>query len=337
MSNTKKGTLIVFEGMDFSGKTTQRRLVAQRLRDEGFDVVETREPGGTPAAESMRSVLHDKSTPMTPLAELYLCQAARTDHLTKVIIPAIERGAIVLCDRFYPSTFAWQVYPYAATPEFESLLQAFGESLSVILRDLAALAQIYIDVPKEVRQVRHTEEGDRNSFDARPESFMDMVEEGYAAIIQNEELVVVNGNQAEAEVTDEIMGIIRETLFEQGRHEEAVAASAELQAEAEAKQPETPEAPQYPEDFNEFIEQALTRQMAQLKAMLPPKEFAEWELYIRSKAPVLKTEVEAKGITGPELYQQMEHGINQILGVAYHREVGNQMLQEVRAQLGTQH
>ena len=101
-----KGRFITFEGIDGAGKSTHIAAVAQRLSDAGATLVCTREPGGTPLAETLReSILH---ATMDELTEVLLVFAARRDHLQKVIVPALERGDTVLCDRFTDATFAYQ-------------------------------------------------------------------------------------------------------------------------------------------------------------------------------------------------------------------------------------
>lgn len=99
---------ITFEGPDGSGKTTQIGLLADALRRLGHDVVTTREPGGTPVAEEIRAlVLRGR---MAPEAETLLFLAARAEHVRHLILPALERGALVICDRFTDSTLAYQGY-----------------------------------------------------------------------------------------------------------------------------------------------------------------------------------------------------------------------------------
>jgi len=103
------GRLITFEGIDGSGKTTQVRTLARSLRDAGHDVVETREPGGAPGAEAIRSLLVEGDTDRwSPETEILLFTAARRDHVERTIRPALERGATVLCDRFIDSTRVYQ-------------------------------------------------------------------------------------------------------------------------------------------------------------------------------------------------------------------------------------
>ena len=98
---------VTFEGIDGSGKTTQARLLAERLEREGVDVVLTREPGGTPLGEAVRDlVLHGEH--VAPWAEVALYAAARAQHVDQVIRPALERGATVVCDRYVDSSAAYQ-------------------------------------------------------------------------------------------------------------------------------------------------------------------------------------------------------------------------------------
>ena len=107
----KQGLFIVFEGQDGAGKSTQIEALAAFLRDAGRDVVLTREPGGTPIAEKIRQVLLDRENAgMSAACEAYLYAAARAEHVDKVIVPALQRGAVVLCDRFMLSSVAYQGY-----------------------------------------------------------------------------------------------------------------------------------------------------------------------------------------------------------------------------------
>lgn len=103
------GAFITFEGADGVGKSTQIARLAKRLRSRGLDVVTTREPGGTPGGEAIRSLLvKGASDRWTALSEALLMYAARADHIDKVIKPALARGSILLCDRFADSSMAYQ-------------------------------------------------------------------------------------------------------------------------------------------------------------------------------------------------------------------------------------
>jgi len=103
------GRFITFEGIDGSGKSTQIRLLADHLRAQNHDVVLTREPGGSPGAEEIRKlVLEGDPDKWSAESEILLFTAARRDHMEKTILPALARGAIVLCDRFADSTRMYQ-------------------------------------------------------------------------------------------------------------------------------------------------------------------------------------------------------------------------------------
>ena len=102
---------ITFEGIEGSGKTTHLRRLAAWLRAAGHEVLETREPGGTPAGSALRTLLlGTDAVPLSPLAELLLYCADRTQHVEEVIRPALAAGRVVLCDRFSDSTIAYQGY-----------------------------------------------------------------------------------------------------------------------------------------------------------------------------------------------------------------------------------
>ncbi len=101
-----RGRFITLEGMDGAGKSTHQPWIAQLLRAPGREIVQTREPGGTPLAEKLRHLV--LADPMEPFSETLLMFAARAEHVAKLIAPALERGAWVLCDRFSDSTLAYQ-------------------------------------------------------------------------------------------------------------------------------------------------------------------------------------------------------------------------------------
>ncbi len=109
MTSKVRGKFITIEGLDGCGKSTQLGKLAAALRAQGIEVVLTREPGGTPAGESIRGVLLDsRTTGLDPMAEMALMFAARAQHLHEVILPALAAGRWVLCDRFTDSTEAYQ-------------------------------------------------------------------------------------------------------------------------------------------------------------------------------------------------------------------------------------
>lgn len=106
-----QGIFITFEGGDGSGKSTQIQLLQEFLAGRGYDVLLTREPGGTGISESIREILLDpKNGEMSPMTECMLYAAARAQLVSKVIRPALQRGSVVICDRFVDSSYAYQAY-----------------------------------------------------------------------------------------------------------------------------------------------------------------------------------------------------------------------------------
>lgn len=114
----KRGRFITLEGGEGAGKTTQSDLLAQSLLARGVGVLRTREPGGAPGAELLRGILLGGTIDWAPRAETLLHFAARAEHVAKTILPAIETGTWVVCDRFYDSTMAYQGYGQGADREF---------------------------------------------------------------------------------------------------------------------------------------------------------------------------------------------------------------------------
>ena len=110
-ASAMRGVFITFEGGDGVGKSTQVKRIAEQLRARGLTVVQTREPGGAPGAEMIRELLVTGAADRwIPLSEALMMYAARAEHLDKTILPALERGNVVLCDRFADSTMAYQGY-----------------------------------------------------------------------------------------------------------------------------------------------------------------------------------------------------------------------------------
>jgi dTMP kinase len=102
--------LVTFEGIEGSGKTTQVELLCRHLQEKGYNVVKTREPGGTALGEALRKVLLQKDLRVLPLSELLVFMAVRSQHMGEVIMPALAKDAVVVCDRFIDATYAYQGY-----------------------------------------------------------------------------------------------------------------------------------------------------------------------------------------------------------------------------------
>ena len=144
-----KGCFITFEGIDGSGKSTQISLLEKKLRDAGYDVLLTREPGGTGIGEKIRSIILDPSNEeMDQMTEAYLYASSRAQLVRQVIVPAVNEGRIVICDRFIDSSIAYQAYGRQMGETIE-LLNSFavGECLpdiTFLLRIEPELSLIHI-------------------------------------------------------------------------------------------------------------------------------------------------------------------------------------------------
>lgn len=110
MNNKRRGKFITLEGPEGAGKSTQCRALVEWLCDAGYDPVTTREPGGTELGRQIRKILLDSGSEIAPVAEILLYAADRAHHVEKVIAPALQEGKIVLCDRYFDSTMAYQGY-----------------------------------------------------------------------------------------------------------------------------------------------------------------------------------------------------------------------------------
>lgn len=181
-----RGLFISFEGGEGSGKTTQITKLAAALKEKGREVVTTREPGGTPDAEKIRSILVQRDGGMwSPLAECLLLYAARLMHVDTLIRPALERGAIVISDRFADSTRAYQSFGHGfARQKVEDLnalvLGDFRPNLTFIL-DIEARAGLSRSA-KRLKEQNSTED----RFERLDVGFHERLREGYLQIAREE-------------------------------------------------------------------------------------------------------------------------------------------------------
>jgi len=190
----RRGIFITLEGIEGSGKTTQLARLAKFLREEGYRVVETREPGGTPLAERIRSVMLNVPSatpneqearrpvePITSECEAALVFAARAQHVTQVILPAVQTGAIVLCDRFFDSTLAYQGYARGLDLRTLRILNRFAT------RGVTPHLTLLFDLPVPVglaRRRRH--DAEQNRLDRETRQFHNRVRKGFLALAAKE-------------------------------------------------------------------------------------------------------------------------------------------------------
>ncbi|MEB6590835.1 dTMP kinase [Pseudomonas asiatica] len=168
------GLFITLEGPEGAGKSTNRDYLAARLREQGLDVVLTREPGGTPLAEKVRELLLAPSDEaMAADTELLLVFAARAQHLAQVIRPALARGAVVLCDRFTDATYAYQGGGRGLPVERIASLEQFVQG------DLRPDLTLVFDLPVEVGLARAAARGRLDRFEQEGQAFFEAVRQAY--------------------------------------------------------------------------------------------------------------------------------------------------------------
>lgn len=177
-----RGRFITFEGGEGAGKSTQVQRLAARLKADGREVVMTREPGGSPGAESIRDiVLRGDADRWSPVTETLLMYAARRDHIERVIRPALERGAWVVCDRFADSTRAYQGAAGGTDPGLIAALETY------ILEDVKPDLTLVFDLPAQVGLDRaHARAGAEMRFESKGMAFHERLRDGFRAIADGE-------------------------------------------------------------------------------------------------------------------------------------------------------
>jgi dTMP kinase len=183
---------ITFEGIDFSGKTTQAGLAVERLRSGGHQVLFVREPGGTGLSERIRSILLEKAhLAIDPVSELLLFNAARAQLVQEVIRPALSAGTIVVCDRFYDSTTAYQGYGRSLPLDAVKAVNAFASG------GTAPDLTLFVDVdPEEIRRRKMKDGHTPDRMEQSGEEFYAKVVRGYREIARAEpsRVAVVSGD-----------------------------------------------------------------------------------------------------------------------------------------------
>lgn len=180
------GKFITFEGGEGSGKSTQIKRLAASLQDAGIDVLTTREPGGSPASEEIRNMLVSGAVDRwSPMSEVLLNYAARDMHMNVTIRPALDKGAWVLCDRFFDSTLAYQGYGGGVA------LERIAEIRHAVLGDFAPDLTLILDLPVDeglARAGKRLSEKDsaEDRFERMENDFHHRLRDGFLEIAQSE-------------------------------------------------------------------------------------------------------------------------------------------------------
>ena len=201
---------IVFEGGDGSGKSIQVRSLSRRLRNRGIMVLRTREPGGTPLGQSLRRLLKS-GEPIAPISELMLFEAARAQLVQQVIRPFLDRGGVVIADRFTSSTVAYQGYGRGLDRELIERLNR--EATGGLEPDLTVL----LDLPVETALARKEGQnggGNEDTFDDAPVDFHRKIRRGYSALAASdpEGWLVLDGQRPPEELSREVWAKVQTIL-----------------------------------------------------------------------------------------------------------------------------
>ncbi len=200
----KKGYLVTFEGIDGCGKSVQARRTGRFLQNRGFEVLLLREPGSTPVAERLRRILLDKKLAVPDVTELLLYEAARSELVAKVIRPALRKGTIVLLDRFFDSTTAYQGY---------------GRELDInMVKSLHKIATggmvphltLIFNVDLKTAFARRSKDPDR--LESQAVAFHERVRRGFLEIARKERsrVKVIDGTQSVGQVFSEVKKLLEQ-------------------------------------------------------------------------------------------------------------------------------
>lgn len=204
-----RGVFITLEGGEGSGKSTQVHLLARALAARGIEVIVTREPGGAPGAEQIRTLLVNGETGRwDPLSEALLHYAARREHLCHTILPALAGGRWVVCDRFADSTMAYQGYGHGLGREVISALHA------AVVGDLAPDLTLILDIPVAEGLGRAASRGGEDRYERMDRKFHDRLREGFLDIARREprRCAVIDASGTVEQVEAAILGTVHARL-----------------------------------------------------------------------------------------------------------------------------
>ncbi len=203
----KKGLFIVFEGGDGSGKSTAINSIYDWFLENKIKCIKTREPGGIKIAEDIRQVILDKNnTAMDGRTEALLYAAARRQHLVEKVIPALENGVIVLCDRFVDSSLAYQ--GYARGLGIDEVMSINKFAIDGYMPDISILFDI--DPKIGLQRINNNDDREINRLDLEKIDFHEKVREGYGIIYSNnkDRMIKINAEKSKEQIVAEIKDVI---------------------------------------------------------------------------------------------------------------------------------
>ncbi len=211
-----RGLFISFEGTEGSGKSTQMRLLVERLRNQGLSVVENQEPGATAIGKQIRRILLDpENAEMAPMAELLLMFASRAQAAAQIIRPALDRGDIVVSDRFTDSTLAYQ--GFARGLGFHTVKETHQLALGNLMPDLTVAIEVDPEIGLERARTRNLAAGtvfDETRIDRQALEFHLKVAAGYRQIAEADpkRFRIIDGTGDPAWVAERVWAEVRELL-----------------------------------------------------------------------------------------------------------------------------
>nr|WP_029191993.1 dTMP kinase [Paenibacillus elgii] len=207
----KRGFFITVEGGEGAGKTSAIDAILEQVKARGYDVLSTREPGGIPIAEQIRSVVLDRNnTAMDPRTEALLYAAARRQHLAEKVIPALEAGKVVVCDRFIDSSLAYQGYARELGMDEVFAINRFA------IGDWMPDLTVFMDVRPEIglARIRADQGREVNRLDLESMTFHNKVREGYLQVLSRfpERVVRVDAERELDKVLEDIGQMLNQKL-----------------------------------------------------------------------------------------------------------------------------
>lgn len=201
------GCFITFEGIEGCGKTTQMKLLARHLEQRGLTVKVTREPGGCPIADQVRSILLDAANrSLVPMAELLLYAAARAQHVAETIRPALEGGAVVLCDRFTDATIAYQGYGRGLSHTVIDELNCMAANS--VRPDMTLLLDCPVEtgLGRAFSRINSTVGAREERFELEAAEFHRRVRDGYLQLARQEpeRFIIINAAGSVAEIEESV-------------------------------------------------------------------------------------------------------------------------------------
>jgi len=217
VSELHRGRLISFEGLDGAGKTTQMRLLEQWLQARDIAFIRTLEPGGTPLGVEIRPlVLNRPDLAIVSLAESFLFQADRAQHFARLVIPALQEGKLVITDRCYDASIAYQGYARGVGVELvEQLSMLATQSIQPDLTILLDLDPSQVPYRTDTSSDQNGQREERTRFDEEAEAFHRRVREGFHMLARKypARIKVVDASRSVEAIHQEIVGLVKEVLY----------------------------------------------------------------------------------------------------------------------------